>query len=96
LGPRYLNGWLAQAQQLPRAAGPVLAAWAVPTVSYSAVPTVLGVAHAGLAVSSLLQPIRGRLHPPGHSVVYLTERSDRLPIGHPAQWIGMSTRMLKE
>jgi MFS family permease len=53
----YLNGRLAQAQQLARAAGPVLAAGAVTAVSYSAVLAILGVALAGLAVSSLLQPI---------------------------------------
>ena len=51
----YLNGRLAQAQQLARAAGPVLAAWAVTVVSYSAVLALLGVAFAGLAVSSVLR-----------------------------------------
>jgi MFS family permease len=53
----YVNGRLAQAQQLARAAGPVLAAWAVTAVSYSAVLAVLGITFAGLAVSSLLQPL---------------------------------------
>jgi MFS family permease len=51
----YLNGRLAQAQQVARAAGPVLAAWAVTMVSYSAVLALLGVAFGGLAVSSLLR-----------------------------------------
>jgi MFS family permease len=51
----YLNGRLAQAQQLARAAGPVLAAWAVTVVSYSAVLALLGIAFAGLAVSSVLR-----------------------------------------
>jgi len=51
----YLNGRLAQAQQVARAAGPVLAAWAVTVVSYSTVLALLGVAFAGLAVSSLLR-----------------------------------------
>jgi hypothetical protein len=51
----YLNGRLAQAQQVARAAGPVLAAWAVTMVSYSAVLAVLGVAFGGLAISSLLR-----------------------------------------
>jgi hypothetical protein len=64
----YINGRLAQAQQLARAAGPVLAAWAVTVVSYSAVLAFLGVAFGGLAVSSVL---RSRLHPPTSSVVYL-------------------------
>lgn len=51
----YMNGRLAQAQQLARAAGPVLAAWAVTAVDYSAVLASLGVAFAALTVSSLLQ-----------------------------------------
>jgi MFS family permease len=51
----YLNGRLAQAQQVARAAGPVLAAWAVTMVSYSAVLALLGVAFGGLAISSLLR-----------------------------------------
>ena len=51
----YLNGRLAQAQQVARAAGPVLAAWAVTVVSYSAVLALLGVAFGGLAISSLLR-----------------------------------------
>lgn len=51
----YLNGRLAQAQQLARAGGPVLAAWAVAAVGYGAVLAFLGVAFAGLAVSSILQ-----------------------------------------
>ena len=51
----YINGRLAQAQQLARAAGPVLVAWAATVVSYSAALAVFGVAFAGLAVSSLLQ-----------------------------------------
>ena len=51
----YLNGRLAQALQLARAAGPVLAAWAVTVVSYSAVLAVLGVAFAALAFSSIVQ-----------------------------------------
>ena len=56
----YLNGRLAQAQQLARAAGPVLAAWAATVVSYSAVLALLGVAFAGLAVSSVVQTTSGR------------------------------------
>lgn len=51
----YLNGRLAQAQQVARAAGPVLAAWAVTMISYSAVLAFLGVAFGALAVSSLLR-----------------------------------------
>jgi hypothetical protein len=51
----YINGRLAQAQQLARAAGPVLVAWAATVVSYSAALAVVGAAFAGLAVSSLLQ-----------------------------------------
>jgi MFS family permease len=51
----YINGRLAQAQQLARAAGPVLVGWAATVVSYSAALAVVGVAFAGLAVSSLLQ-----------------------------------------
>jgi MFS family permease len=50
----YMNGRLAQAQQLARAAGPVLAAWGATVVGYSAVLAFLGVAFAGLAVSSVL------------------------------------------
>jgi MFS family permease len=42
----YLNGRIAQAQQLARAAGPVLAGWVVMTVSYSAVLGLLGVTFA--------------------------------------------------
>ena len=64
----YLNGKLAQAQQLARAAGPVLAAWAVTAVSYSAILAILGVAFGALAISSV---VRSRLHPPTSSVVYL-------------------------
>jgi hypothetical protein len=44
----YLNGRLAQAQQLTRAAGPVLAAWAVTAITYSALLALLGVAFAAL------------------------------------------------
>jgi MFS family permease len=51
----YLNGRLAQAQQLARAAGPVLAGLAVTVVSYSAVLALLGVAFGGLAVWSVWQ-----------------------------------------
>ena len=51
----YLNGRLAQAQQLARAAGPVLAALAVTVVSYSAVLALFGVAFGGLAVWSVWQ-----------------------------------------
>jgi MFS family permease len=51
----YLNGRLAQAQQLARAAGPILAAWAVTAVSYSVVLALLGVTFAVLTMCSLLQ-----------------------------------------
>jgi hypothetical protein len=54
LEPWYMNGRLAQAQQLARAAGPILAAWAVTRVSYSAVLAILGVAFGGLALSAVL------------------------------------------
>lgn len=56
----YLNGRLAQAQQLARAAGPVLAGWAVTAVSYRTVLGLLGVAFAGLTVSSLVRAIPRR------------------------------------
>ena len=54
-GPGYMNGRLAQAQQLARAAGPVLAAWAVTLVSYSAVLAILGVAFGVLALSTVVR-----------------------------------------
>jgi MFS family permease len=54
----YLNGRLAQAQQLARAAGPILAAWAVTAVSYTAVLAWLGVAFAGLTSWSLIHERR--------------------------------------
>jgi hypothetical protein len=50
----YVNGRVAQAQQLARAAGPVLAAGAVTVVSYSVVLALLGIAFAGLTAWSLL------------------------------------------
>ncbi|HEY0874905.1 MAG TPA: MFS transporter [Vicinamibacterales bacterium] len=51
----YVNGRLAQAQQLTRAAGPVLAAWAVTAVPYSAVLALLGVAFAALTTWTVLR-----------------------------------------
>ena len=51
----YVNGRLAQAQQLARAAGPVLAAWAVSAVSYGVVLAALGGAFGALALWSLMQ-----------------------------------------
>jgi hypothetical protein len=48
----YMNGRLAQAQQLARAAGPLLVAWAATAVGYSAVLGFLGVAFAALAFFS--------------------------------------------
>ena len=51
----YVNGRLAQAQQLTRAAGPGLAAWAVTAVPYSAVLALLGVAFAGLTTWTVLR-----------------------------------------
>jgi hypothetical protein len=51
----YLNARLAQAQQVARAAGPVLAASAVTAISYSAVLAVLGLAFVGLTVWSVLR-----------------------------------------
>ena len=58
----HLNGRLAQAQQVARAAGPVLAAWAATAVSYSAVLGVLGVTFAGLAIWSVLRAASQRAH----------------------------------
>ena len=51
----YLNGRLAQAQQLARAAGPVLAAWAVTAITYGALLAVLGAAFAALAAWAVLR-----------------------------------------
>jgi hypothetical protein len=51
----YLNGRLAQAQQLTRAAGPVLAAWAATAITYSAVLALLGVAFAALTAWTMLR-----------------------------------------
>jgi hypothetical protein len=58
----YLNGRLAQAQQFARAAGPVLAAWAVTAVSYRGVLVFCGVTFAGLAVSSMSRATSRRSH----------------------------------
>lgn len=63
--PGYLNGRLAQAQQLARAAGPVLAAWAATAVGYSAVLAFLGTAFVGLTISSLLHARSRGLRSPG-------------------------------
>ena len=51
----YVNGPFAQAQQLTRAAGPVLAALAVTAVPYSAVLALLGVAFAALTTWTVLR-----------------------------------------
>jgi MFS family permease len=51
----YLNGRLAQAQQVARAAGPVLAAWAVTAITYSTVLAILGLAFSGLTAWSVLR-----------------------------------------
>ena len=49
-GPGYVNGRVAQAQQLARAAGPVLIAWASYYISYAYLLTVMAGAYAVLAV----------------------------------------------
>ena len=51
----YLNGRIAQVQQLARAAGPVLAAWAAGVLTYRVVLAMLGVAFAGLTAWSVLR-----------------------------------------
>lgn len=56
----YQNGRIAQVQHVARAAGPVLAAWAVTTVSYSVVLGSLGGAFAGLTAWSVLREVSGR------------------------------------
>lgn len=66
----YLNGRLAQGQQLARAAGPVLAAWAVTAISYGAVLTILGVAFTGLTAWSALRHASRRA--PGGMLKVLT------------------------
>lgn len=78
----YLNGRLAQAQQLARAAGPILAAWAVTAISYSALLAFLGIAFAGLAAwlvwRHMPRPasIRTARRLPGQSV---STEADRVP-----------------
>lgn len=67
----YLNGRLAQAQQLARAAGPVLAGGAVTVFSYRTVLGLLAVAFAGLMVSSLVRAMpRRAVRPTRPSTVF--------------------------
>ncbi|HUE89722.1 MAG TPA: MFS transporter [Vicinamibacterales bacterium] len=74
----YLNGRLAQAQQFARAAGPVLAGWAVTAVSYSAVLAVLGVAFAGLTVSCMFQAASRRAPGGVPEVLAVEERTPQV------------------
>jgi MFS family permease len=67
----HVNGRLAQAQQLARAAGPVLAGWAATAVSYSTVLGLLGVAFAGLTVSTLVRAARSPVRPMPTGTVFL-------------------------
>lgn len=56
----YLNGRVVQAQQIARAAGPVLAAWAVTSVSYGVVLASLAGIFAGLTAWSLSRGVTRR------------------------------------
>ena len=52
-GPGYVNGRVAQAQQLARAAGPVLIAWAAYHISYATLLALLAGVYAVLAALAL-------------------------------------------
>lgn len=54
-GPSYVNGRVAQAQQLARAAGPVLAAGAAHYVSYATLLTSLSLIYGAMALVALLR-----------------------------------------
>jgi len=57
-GPSYVNGRVAQAQQLARAAGPVLAAGAAHYVSYAALLTSLSLVYGAMALVALVRRSR--------------------------------------
>jgi hypothetical protein len=74
----YLNGRIAQVQQLARAAGPVLAAWAAATISYSVVLATLGIAFVALTVWSVLRYASHGHRGDADASVRLTEHDGRL------------------
>jgi MFS family permease len=56
-GPAYVNGRVAQAQQVARAGGPVLIAWAAHYVSYAGLLTLLAGVYAVLATVALVRKV---------------------------------------